>query len=272
MSHILKIYRLLNILSVDVSAGAVICALFFANILQVVVALPGLVGLGLTVWIIYSADHLLDARRIGERAVTDRHRFYQQYFGAMLSVTAVVAVADTTMILFIRPPVLHAGLALGTVVAVYLIAQRYFGFLKELMGALLYTGGVLLPAFVFLGGRTITTDQWIVILCFLLIAWINLLVFSYFDKTSDEEHGQVSFTTSLGEAKTRALIYALVAVSVVLCLYLMISSLRWPSVVLLTMCIILALLLRHRRYFGTHDRYRYVGDAVFLLPLLVILA
>lgn len=271
MSHILKIYRLLNILSVDVSAGAVICALFFANIFHVAVGTPGLVVLGLTVWIIYSADHLLDARRIRAQAVTDRHRFYQQYFGAMLTVTAVVAVADATMILFLRPPVFHAGVVVGAAVAVYLIAQRYFGFLKELIGALLYTGGVVLPAFVFLDGSAITPDQWIVIVCFLLIAWTNLLVFSYFDRISDEEQGQVSFTTSLGARKTRILIRTLVAISILLCLYLMVRSLRMPSVVLLTMSVVLALLMRHRVYFGAHDRYRYVGDAVFLLPLFVFL-
>lgn len=270
MSNALKIYHHLNILSVDVSAGAVICALFFAKILDVVIGVPGLIVLGLTVWIIYSADHLLDVRRIGEQAVTSRHRFYQRYFGVMIVVTGLVAVTDAAMIFFIRPSVLHAGLVLGAAVAVYLVAQRYFGFLKELLGAMLYTGGVVLPAFAFSDNRPITADQGIAILCFLLIAWINLLVFSYFDRESDEKQGQLSFTTSQGEQKTRMLILVLVGISVSLCLYLLFGAMQMPSVVLLAMSLVLVLLLRFPAYFGRYDRYRYVGDAIFLFPLIVV--
>lgn len=271
MSYALKFYRHLNTLSVDVSAGAVICALFFARILDVVIGVPGLIVLGLTVWIIYSADHLLDVCRIGDQPVTNRHRFYQRHFGAMMVTTGLVAVSDAAMIFFIRPSVLHAGLVLGGAVAVYLVAQRYFGFLKELLGAVLYTGGVLLPAFVFSNKQPITMDQWIAILCFLLIAWINLLIFSYFDRESDEEQRQVSFTTSQGEQKTRMLVLALAGICGSLCLYLLFRSLQMPSVVLLAMSLVLVLLLRFRAYFGKYDRYRYVGDAVFLFPLFVIM-
>lgn len=271
MSHALKIYRHLNILSVDVSAGAVICALFFAKILDVVVAVPGLIVLGLTVWMIYSADHLLDVRRIGERAVTNRHRFYKRYFWVMIAVTGIVAVSDAAMIFFVRPSVFYAGLVLGGAVTVYLVAQRYFGFLKELAGALLYTGGVVLPAFAFSDNQSIAADQWIAILCFLLIAWINLLLFSYFDRKSDEEHRQVSFTTALGERKTGMLVVALAGVCISLSLHLFFGSMRMPSVVLLAMSLVLVLLLKFRTYFGREDRYRYVGDAVFLLPIIVVL-
>lgn len=271
MSYALKIYRQLNILSVDVSAGAVVCALFFARILDVSVGVPGLVVLGLTVWIIYSADHLLDARRIGEQAATNRHRFYQSYFRVMVWVTGLLAVTDAVMIFFIRPSVFHAGLVLGGAVTVYLLAQRYFGFLKELVGALLYTGGVVLPAFAFRDDRTIATDQWVAMFCFLLLAWINLLLFSLFDRESDEEHMQVSFTTALGEENTRRVVVALTGICISLCLYLLLGTMRLPSLVLLVMSLVLVLLLRFQAYFGRNDRYRYVGDAVFLFPLTVVL-
>lgn len=270
MSHAVKIYRLLNILSIDVSAGAVVCALFFANIFDVIPGVPGLIALGFTVWIIYSTDHLLDVLRI-ETAATDRHQFYQRHFVVMIVITAAVTVADAAMIFFITPSILHAGLVLGAMVAVYLIAQRYFGFLKELLGAVLYTGGVILPAFVFSDDHAISRDQWMVVLCFLLIAWINLLVFSYFDKVSDEKQRQISFTTSMGEGKTRALVLTLFCISAGLCLALMLRSMQAPSVVLFVMSLVLVLLLRFREYFGRQDRYRYIGDAVFLFPLVLLL-
>src|SRR5690606_1037114 len=86
MSYALKTYRLLNSLSIDVAAGAVICALFLAEILRSRPGTPALIMLGLTVWIIYSADHLLDARRIEREAVTHRHSFYQRHFQVMVTI------------------------------------------------------------------------------------------------------------------------------------------------------------------------------------------
>ena len=69
-----KAYRLINILSIDVVAGAVCSALFFARLLQVSLLPYGIISLALTVWIIYTADHLLDAKRVEGVATTRRCR------------------------------------------------------------------------------------------------------------------------------------------------------------------------------------------------------
>ena len=63
MSKILRLCQTLNILSIDIAAGAVICCAFFADILGVSVLPYGFITLGLTVWIIYTVDHLLDVWR-----------------------------------------------------------------------------------------------------------------------------------------------------------------------------------------------------------------
>jgi hypothetical protein len=70
----------MNILSLDVVAGAVAGALFFGEILQVQLSFSVLTALGLTVWIIYTLDHLRDAKQILNVASTDRHRFHQEHF------------------------------------------------------------------------------------------------------------------------------------------------------------------------------------------------
>ena len=60
----LRFYQYINILSLDIAAGAVISAVFFAQIFNVQIKPYGLLALGLTVWIIYTVDHLRDAKKI----------------------------------------------------------------------------------------------------------------------------------------------------------------------------------------------------------------
>src|SRR5882724_140090 len=140
MKKLFQAYRLLNILSIDVTAGAVISASFFACIFDVTVLPYGLISLGLTVWIIYTTDHLIDARKVKQLASTERHRFHQQHFKLLLSLLIIAVAADAVQLIFIRKVVLIEGLVLASIVGVYFALQRYLRFLKEIFGALLYSG------------------------------------------------------------------------------------------------------------------------------------
>src|SRR5277367_4160689 len=119
MKKIFRAFRIINILSLDIAVGAMIGALFFARMFDVVILSQGLFSLGLTVWIIYTADHLLDAKKIKQSASTDRHRFHQRHFKALLTVMIIAIVVDITQIFFIRIAVLRSGLLLSSVVAIY---------------------------------------------------------------------------------------------------------------------------------------------------------
>jgi len=59
-----RIYQFINVLSLDVVAGAMVSALFFARIFKVQILPWGVLALGLTVWTIYTTDHLVDAKRV----------------------------------------------------------------------------------------------------------------------------------------------------------------------------------------------------------------
>src|SRR6476659_9916470 len=78
MHKLSRYYKLANILSLDVVAGAVICSIFFSQVFNTVIRVSGIISLALSVWIIYTVDHLLDARRITRQASTVRHRFHQK--------------------------------------------------------------------------------------------------------------------------------------------------------------------------------------------------
>lgn len=272
MTYFLRAYRLLNILSLDIVAGAIICAVFFARIFEVVVLPYGFISLGLTVWVIYTADHLLDAGKLHTTASTTRHRFHQQHFDALLVAALIAAVIDGLQLFYIRKSVFVGGIVLAVVVVVYFFIQRRLIFLKESFGAILYAGGVLLiPVSLRQAGFSIMHGMFA--LQFFLIALTNLLLFSWFDYAPDQRDNHNSFARSFGEKETRLVIRVILVVNAVMTV---IQVIAFPvsilaEAVLTGMNIVLFVIFMNKPYFERDDRYRLVGDAIFLLPLFYIL-
>jgi 4-hydroxybenzoate polyprenyltransferase len=267
----LHIYRIINILSLDIAAGAMICASFFARIIHVTILPQGLASLGLTVWIIYTADHLLDAKKLKQDASTERHRFHQRHFRLLFLLLLVAVFVDVAEIYFIRSIVFLTGLALSFLVVIYFLVQQKIGFLKEFLGAILYTGGILLiPLSV---NNQISVSVILLILQFGITAWINLLLFSLIDQHKDETDRHHSFTTTFGLRLTRTILLFLFGAIVVLTVVqLALFSFEVKATLILALMTLLLLLIFIKQdYFEKNDRYRLLGDAVFLLPLIYIL-
>ncbi len=271
MTKILRAYQLINILSLDVAAGAMVCASFFAQILEVTILPHGLISLGLTVWIIYTADHLLDARKSKQVAATERHRFHQRYFKVLVAIMILVVLIDASQIYFIRSIVFVAGLWLSFFVMSYFLVQQRLGFLKELLAALLYTSGVLLIPFSV--KSHLASSQILLILQFGITAWINLLLFSWIDRPLDERDSHQSFATTYGERATfKALLILFVLSGALTVTQLLLFPLCTAVVLTLTsMNVLLLLIFMKRDFFEQKDYYRLLGDAIFLLPIIHLL-
>jgi hypothetical protein len=269
MRKIAGLYRLFNILSLDIAAGAMISAMFFAKLLHVQILPYGLMALGLTVWIIYTADHLRDAKAIGKQAASTRHRFHQDHFKMMLSLMVAAIVVDTVIIFFIRKQVFTWGLLLSALVIVYLVAQRYLKFLKEIFIAALYTGGVLLPS-LSVTSLAISSFHIVLIVQFAMTALINLLVFSWFDSEPDAIDKLNSFVTVLGRPFAAFCIWLLLIINIGLGGFLWFREpYHQPVLILWSMNAVLLLLFVFRNRLGSY--YRLPGDAVFLIPGIYLL-
>ena len=270
MGIVLRVYRTINTLSLDVSAGAVICALFFGRILQVHILPYGLSTLALTVWIIYTIDHLRDAKSIGANASSDRHRFHQKNFKWLLVILVMAIVADGLLILFIRRQVFIYGVVLGAVVGCYLVVQRALYFLKEVFVAMLYTMGVLLPS-IAVTSIQLTAFHKMLVSLFFLIALLNLLIFSWFDKDRDATDKLRSLVTLVGRKSTAVLIGILLFLTFVSCVYFVIAfdQMLLASVFCL-MTGVLLLLFLFPETFRSNDYYRFIGDGIFYLPLIFL--
>jgi len=270
MKKIVEAYKIFNILSLDVAAGTMICASFFARVMDVRILPQGLISLGLTVWIIYTADHLLDARKLKQDASTERHRFHQRHFKSLTFLLIVVTLINVTQIYFIRDIVFIAGLGLSFLVGIYFLIQQRIGFVKELLGTLLYTGGVLLvPLSV---NNQLSLPIILLLLQFGITAWINLLLFSWIDKPRDEKDKHHSFATTFGLTVTQRVLVFLffIVANLTVIQFAMFPLYRIKTLILSLMAMFLLLIFLKKDFFEKEDRYRLLGDAVFLLPIIYL--
>ena len=143
-----------NLLSLDAPLVAVLWQGFLAYRYALPLSLAGRLVLGLTVWVIYLLDRLLDARRPPANATSvepARHRFYRRHKKLMASLLLGVACADAFIAaLWLRPAVLRGGLIPFSGVLIYLAAfhgtNQSFKLPKEIAAAILFTAGTFLTA------------------------------------------------------------------------------------------------------------------------------
>jgi hypothetical protein len=268
----MRLIHYFNMLSIDVAVGAMVGSAFFAKIFGVHLLPHALISLGLIVWIIYTIDHLVDAHHSEGTPATARHRFHR-HNARWLQVAVILATIIVGMeAFFVRKPVLVAGLGVAVLVVGYLLVQASLRFFKEVVGAMLYTAGVVAAPFSLLS-RPLTRIEIGLIALLMLTAYINLLLFSLFDFETDKQDKHNSFATAFGKNVTSILLVAAFVLAFILCSVLISSYPTYSTAVsaLGAMNAFLLVTFLYRGYFAVNDRYRRLGDAVFLFPLVILI-
>jgi hypothetical protein len=262
-----RLYRVGNLLNLDVAAGAVVTALFYSKILGVPPRLYGMLTLGCVVWVIYTLDRLLDIRRIGTLPSSQRHRFHQLYERPLWIAVALVSILVISQFYFLRPPVLMSGLYVSFAVGAYLFLQQFLR-VKEIFVAILYTSGVLVPSLSVHVGQ-LSGYQYLLIAQLFIVALINLLLFSWFEFEADQKDNQISFATQCGKARTSKLTVALCIINALLSILIANQyQSTWLLIILPLMTVSLLFIYLNSKFFHEYERYRLFGDAVFFLPLI----
>lgn len=265
-----RLYRVGNLLNLDVAAGAVVTALFYSKILGVPPRLYGMLTLGCVVWVIYTLDRLLDIRRISTTPSSQRHRFHKLYVRPLWIAVALVSIFVISQFYFLRPPVLMSGLYVSFAVGAYLFLQQFLR-VKEIFVAILYTSGVLVPSLSIHVGQ-LSGYQYLLIAQLFIVALINLLLFSWFEFEADQKDSQTSFATQWDKASTAKLIVVLSVVNTLLSILIANQyQATWLIVVLPLMTVSLLFIYLNSKFFLEYHRYRLFGDAVFFLPLIGLL-
>ncbi len=268
-----------RILSLDVVLGALASGGMAAKWLNVAMPWVWWIALPLSVWVIYTADHLLDAYRLQGKASTPRHLFHHQFFCPLTWIWGGGLISCLTWIPYFAPKEMwFFGFAMGGVVLihlglVYLIGDRTsLLFIKELGVGGIYSLGVWgAPLVSNWGNWPMATES--LLLQFFLLALINLLLFSWYEHHIDERDGHTSFVRAIGPQRASWLILSLI-VFVVGIGITQVQELSSPIFWLIQGCyalmlLVLGLVAFGHSFFGKNERYRVWGDMVFLFPFVI---
>jgi len=268
-------FILLHWLNFDIALGAVVTSLFVASSLAIEIPNSALVALGLSVLAIYNFDHLLDARRINDIALSSRHRYYQTNLKmlAIYQILLLLAILMTSW--FVPFKILQAGSILAIITLIYfillfIVLPNKFA-LKELIIALVYACGlflapVVITDFIFSWQMMVLWGQ------VFLLALINILVFSWFDYELDLKERHTSLALVIGKEKIHQLNIALLGLLVLSIIAMIFIGIAIQTqIVILVMGTILLLCILLNQRLRKKELFRLVADAIFLVPLIYLL-
>lgn len=240
--------------------------IFFCQELEIRYFWEEFTALGIAVWLIYTLDHLKDVNRLIEPS-SERRKFHAKYFKQLKVIALIVAGAGLGISFLVSELILIPGALVASISAFYLFVSKRIDWFKEFWVAITYSVGVLLVPIVRSG---MDTNTFLILGALILLALINLILFSHNEKAHDEEEGFRSFSNVVGERMVKATLI----VSFVF--YAFMIFLIWKGtgsveiVSFFGLSGILYLLIWKLKWFQEKERYRIAGDAVFLFPIIFI--
>ncbi len=272
----MNLYRYIQALSIDVAIGAIVMSAWVAQCLQVTMHWSVYVSMGLCTWLVYTLDHLMDAKDLAKNAVTFRHSIHVRYFkGITYSWIGVLVGSLLIVVRYLPLQTILFGLGALTIVTihfvlVYLLGKRISVLVhKELGVALAYAFGVFVGPASYVGFSGVM--PWMLFGSIFFIALLNLILFSYFDYEADQNQGQTSIVRGMGLKRSMLLIGFVSVLGLICASYSLFEGSYSLFYVLLAILIALLIMIPYKAYFGIGDRYRILGDGVFLLPAVFLL-
>jgi hypothetical protein len=277
----MKIYRYLHFLSIDIVLGALASSCFAARLFA---SNPGTIWwitLALTVWLLYTADHMLDAWRHRKKIERDLHYFMMKNRKTLVWSMGVVTFVNIMLIFnLLDQELMKYALFLAGVVLLFYAMRHVFRKNRilqipgEFFVMLLYMAGTWLgPAVAFEGG--FDTGHGMIALIFLGVLMMNLGVISLYDIKLDSRMGIASLANLFGIKRTRNLLLgtaiAIYLVSLLQFLVFEMDRYSQYALILTGMTTILLLVLYYPSRFRKNDYFRLAADAVLMMGFLALL-
>lgn len=259
-------YRYFRWLSLDIVLGAILFLAYLIKYYQLHVGLSTYFALGSAIWLIYTADHLIDARNTPNPS-TERHRFHKKYFHLFVFVGGMVLSMALFNLYFLDIRIIRSGAILSAVSVAYLTLVFFVRrlWIKEVLVALVYACGIYLAPLTLIGW---SGDSLYPLFQLSGVALLNLMIFSRYDLEKDLKDGFHSLTIRLGKAKSKRLIWLL---ATGLLISVMIADYAHLQAIYGTMTLLLIVIDLWPAYFMSNERFRTLGDGIFYLPGLLLL-
>lgn len=224
-------------------------------------------ALGIAVWLIYILDHLRDAHKLPS-PVAPRRKFHSKNLKTLLFISGIMMVIGVIICLNLSEKVLVVGSLVASISAFYLFLSKRIDWFKEFWVALSFSAGVLLIPLI----RTFFSEMTLLVFVMLsVLALINLLLFSWFEKEIDEKEGFRSFASVFSERLVRLTIWLAFIIFLLLNIYGWQTALSVQLNFFFSSAGVLFLAIWVLPWFKRRERYRIAGDAIFIVPIVFLL-
>lgn len=267
-----KLIHFIQSLSIDITAGAVIMTLFVAQVFGVSLDHHMVIGLAIAIWLIYTVDHLLDAKKSKMEAANPRHAFHQKYFKQIIGLALIVFALGLWNLKFLPESTILFGLFLAGTSGIYLI-YSYLSkkpFSKELFAAFVYTAGIVTAPLSLM--NEISWYELLLMAQLLTLAYANLLIIPLFEHDIDvqDKHASVATLKGASTVKQRVLlICSFNAIFVVVQFYGPLPQ-AIPTL-FASMTFVLFTLINRQELFRKFQLFRILADGIFFLPGIYLL-
>lgn len=264
--------KILHYLSLDVVLGAVASSWMFWKIPNGngVVNLPSILILGICTWIIYILDRLLDNLKFEPEDARHQFHFQHQYY---LQVGIIILFFIAAILAFLLPHnVVYFGIVLSVLILVYFyILQKKsksanYQYFKEIFTSAIYSLCVV--------GSTFSTKpnlDWQAYLAgfnFFLLVHQSILIFSFYE--SQAYPATKNLAKKLGKTNCTYLILGVLALSIISIFFTDNLFLQRVFLIESLMAFCSVLIYFFEAKLAKNESYRWLGEMVFWLPLLLI--
>jgi 4-hydroxybenzoate polyprenyltransferase len=176
-------------------------------------------------------------------------------------------------------PIFISGIILSVFVIIYFILVYFQEKLrikyihKEVFIAFVYVTGILLAPVVWYN-EPLIYQHFLLFGILMLLVWTESVIISYYDFKEDKNDQLNSFTTTYGPERTRTNV---ISVQLILAVILFLSLLVCDVKVMLGAVIIesfmnfiLLVIIYFHETFAKNNLFRWIGETVFMLPVLIL--
>lgn len=262
-------------MSIDVAIGSIGSSVLAVKVLNAKLPFFYWLILPMCVWIIYTTDHLLDAFKVKDKAVSGRHSFHFRYRKRIMLALFLTAIVSVFLIeRNLEKEMVILGLCIYFFILTYLLsnylASKVFKFFpREVIIAVGYMAGTwgipLIAKYPF-----ISRYEWLILFNHFIIILSIPLLYSIYEYGADKAGGFISFSTSFGIKTAGILVWVLLGISTLVSGVSFIFFHRHVSGILLMMSGMLLFALVYKRKLMANEKYRTVCDTANFLPFLLL--